>query len=120
MYEIVFSRKASRFVKTLHKSYKEKIKDILENLKEDPFSYPYKKIKGKTNMYRIRVGKYRVLYKVDEKKRITVLKIDKRSRVHVGNWLTVVSLFYLRFLVNRMKYFICSFHLYKIFACANI
>jgi mRNA interferase RelE/StbE len=64
------------------KFLEKKIKDILENLKEDPFSYPYKKIKGKTNMYRIRVGKYRVLYKVEEKKRITVLKIDKRSRAY--------------------------------------
>lgn len=83
MYEILFSREASHFVKTLQESYKEKIKDILENLKENPFSYPYKKIRGKTNVYRIRVGKYRVLYKVDEKKRIiAVLKIDKRSRVY--------------------------------------
>ncbi len=38
-----------------------RIKDTLGNLKENPFSYPYKKIKGKTNVYRIRVGKYRVL-----------------------------------------------------------
>ncbi len=83
MYEMLFSRKASHFIRTLQESYKEKIKDALENLKENPFSYPYKKIKGKTSMYRIRVGKYRVLYKVDEKKGIvTVLKIDKRSKVY--------------------------------------
>jgi mRNA interferase RelE/StbE len=83
MYEMLLSRKASHFIKTLQESYKEKIKDALRNLMENPFSYPHKKIKGKTNMYRIRVGKYRVLYKVDEKKEIlTVLKIDKRSRVY--------------------------------------
>ena len=83
MYEILFSRKASHFASTLQESYKEKIRDALRILMENPFSYPYKKIRGKTNVYRIRVGKYRVLYKVDEKKRIvTVLKIDKRSTVY--------------------------------------
>jgi mRNA interferase RelE/StbE len=83
MYEILFSRKASRFVKTLEKGYKEKIRDILGNLRENPFSYPHKKIRGETNMYRIRVGKYRILYEVDEKRGvIAVLEIDKRSRVY--------------------------------------
>ena len=83
MYEIFFSRKASHSVNALQETYKKKIGKILKNLKENPFSYPYRRIEGKTNMYRIRIGKYRVLYKVDEKERtITVLKIDKRSRVY--------------------------------------
>lgn len=42
MHEMLFSRKASQFVKTLQKSYKEKIRDVLKNLMENPFSYPYK------------------------------------------------------------------------------
>ncbi|MGD2248840.1 MAG: hypothetical protein PVF58_10585 [Candidatus Methanofastidiosia archaeon] len=37
-------------------------------MKENPFSYPYRKIRGKTSMYRIRFGKYRVLYKVDKER----------------------------------------------------
>jgi len=83
MYEMLFSRTALHFVRTLQESYKEKIKDALRNLKENPFSYPYKKIKGKTNVYRIRVGKHRVLYKVNEKRRI--VKNSEKNSLQVGN-----------------------------------
>lgn len=83
MYEILFSKKALDFVETLQESYKEKIRDALTDFKENPFSHPYRKIRGKNNVYRIRVGKYRILYRIDEdRKIITVLKIDKRSRIY--------------------------------------
>ena len=83
MYKIIFSRKASKFVSNLKLAYKNKIKDILKLLKENPFAYPYKKIKGENNIYRIRIGNYRVLYEVDKtKKRIIIIKIDKRGRIY--------------------------------------
>jgi len=83
MYEMVFTRKSSDFIISLQKGYKEKLKYVLGKLKEDPFSHPYRKIRGETNLYRIRLGKYRLLYEVDEdKERVVILKIDKRSKVY--------------------------------------
>ena len=83
VYEIIFSRKAAKFILSMPKKYREKIKNILENLRENPYAYPYKKIKGEVNVYRIRIGRYRLLYEVDKKNgRIIVLKIDKRERVY--------------------------------------
>ena len=83
MYEIIFTEKASNFAKKLPKANKRKLKEILEKLKENPFSYPYRKIKGESNLYRIRIGTYRILYEVNEKeKKVTVLKIEKRSKAY--------------------------------------
>ncbi len=82
-YKVIFSKKAAKFVYVLEKSHKEKLKQIVMQLRNNPFSYPYKKIKGKENMYRIRIGKYRMLYEVDKiNKRIIILKMDARGRVY--------------------------------------
>jgi len=55
----------------------------LEAMKDNPFSQPYRKIRGETNLYRIRLGGFRVLYEIDDQmKRVVVLKVDKRSRVY--------------------------------------
>jgi len=43
MYEILFSRKAAKFVSNLPPDSKNKLKEILAALKENPYSYPYKK-----------------------------------------------------------------------------
>jgi len=83
MYKIIFSRKASKFVSNLKSGYKNKLKGVLKLLGENPFVYPYKKIRGENSIYRIRIGNYRVLYEVDKtKKRIIIIKIDKRGRIY--------------------------------------
>lgn len=53
----------------------------MEAMKDNHFSQPYRKIRGEANLYRIRLGRFRVLYEIDhQKKRVVVLKIDKRSK----------------------------------------
>ncbi|HDL16158.1 MAG TPA: hypothetical protein ENH28_08430 [Euryarchaeota archaeon] len=40
-------------------------------------------MKGETNIYRIRTGKYRILFEVNKSNKfIVILKIDKRGRVY--------------------------------------
>lgn len=46
LYEVVFTKQAANFIKTFDKGYRDKISAILEQLKSNPFSYPYKKIRG--------------------------------------------------------------------------
>lgn len=83
MYEVVFSRSAAKLTRSLPKSHREKLRRILEAMKDNPFSQPYRKIRGETNLYRIRLGGFRVLYEIDDqRKRVVVLKIDRRSRVY--------------------------------------
>lgn len=53
-------------------------------LSENPISENSKKIKGKyRNLFRIRVGDFRILYSIDhDSKEILIVKIDKRSKIY--------------------------------------
>ncbi|WP_456478810.1 type II toxin-antitoxin system RelE family toxin [Geoglobus ahangari] len=81
MYDIFLSRQAKKFLDSLDESNRERIKEKLRLLAENPFSLPYKKIKGRENTYRIRVGDFRVIYSLRGGE-IRILKIDKRERVY--------------------------------------
>ena len=56
MYEVVFTKKAAKQVRALQPAHKRKLEEIILQLSENPFSYPYKKIRGEEHTYRIRVG----------------------------------------------------------------
>ena len=83
MYRVIFSKRAAKFISGLPQGYKSKIREIMEILQENPYGYPYKKIRGETGLYRIRVGKYRILYEIDkEQNQILIIKVDKRERMY--------------------------------------
>lgn len=83
MYEVIFTKKAAKFTKSLQKGYKEKLKVVIGHLRENPFSYPYKKIRGETNLYRIRLGRYRILYEVNDiERKVVILRIDEREVIY--------------------------------------
>ena len=78
-----FSRKAADFVKRLPKSHRTKLKQVAEDLMSNPFSHPYRKIRGETNLYRIRLGTFRLLFEVDDDHgQVVILNIDKRGRIY--------------------------------------
>lgn len=82
-YSIYFNNIIRKFIEGLDESHKERIKEKLLSLSENPFPGDVKKVKGKENVYRLRIGEYRVLYILNRKeKEIYVVKIDKRSRVY--------------------------------------
>lgn len=48
-----------------------------------PFNYPYKKIRGKENTYRIRIRGFRILYKVIKSELVIyIIDIDKRGQIY--------------------------------------
>ena len=50
---------------------------------ENPFSRPYKKLEGKENVFRIRVGRYRVIYFIiRDKKEVIVISIRPRKSAY--------------------------------------
>ncbi|MCC7573796.1 MAG: type II toxin-antitoxin system RelE/ParE family toxin [Candidatus Methanofastidiosum sp.] len=56
---------------------------IIDHLKENPYSFPYKKIRGETNLYRIRIGGFRISYEIYENENIiNILKIGKRDKFY--------------------------------------
>tara|TARA_Y100000031_G_C8110577_1_gene333294 strand:- start:338 stop:601 length:264 start_codon:yes stop_codon:yes gene_type:complete len=81
MFEVLFSKKAVAFVETLPKSNKEKLRNIVEEMKVNPFSHPYKKIRGETGLYRVRIGQFRFLFEVDEtQQKVYIIKLDTRQK----------------------------------------
>lgn len=83
MYNIFFTKKATKTIKSLAKGNRNRLKEILLFLESSPFHYPYKKIQGETNIYRIRLGNYRILYEVrGDKKEIIILNIDVRGKIY--------------------------------------
>ncbi|MFQ6061940.1 MAG: type II toxin-antitoxin system RelE/ParE family toxin [Methanosarcinales archaeon] len=59
---------------------KKKVFNKIKKLEENPFPKGFKKLKGEKDAFRIKVGAFRILYKIiKEDKVILIFKIDKRS-----------------------------------------
>ena len=81
MFEVYLSRQAKKFLEKLDENTRERIKEKIKLLADNPFALPYRKIRGRENTYRIRIGDYRVIYSVRGHE-VRILKIDKRERIY--------------------------------------
>lgn len=80
---VVFGTRALRFLAKLEKEDRTRVFKKIKALQEDPFPSGVKKLKGEADVFRLRIGDLRVLYKLiaaDEV--ILVFRVDKRSRVY--------------------------------------
>jgi mRNA interferase RelE/StbE len=66
-YHIEFTPRAERDFKSLDGSVRGRIKRRIDALSENPFPSGIKKIEGEEELYRLRVGDYRILYQVKGK-----------------------------------------------------
>ena len=83
MFSSGFSRKAGKAIEGLPKEISRRIISAIEELQQEPFPRGAIKLKGEHDMYRIRIGDYRILYEVyADKKEILIVNVDKRSRVY--------------------------------------
>jgi len=85
MYSLDFSNQAKNFLKKLDKQDLDRIIKRIENLENNPVPNDSKFIGRDNNemIFRYRIGKFRVLYKVKETQKIVLItKIDKRDRVY--------------------------------------
>jgi len=82
-YIIEFTTSATRELKALERAIQLRIATHIDSLAGNPFPAGSKKLQGEPNLCRIRVGDYRVLYRVDGK-RVTILmvKIGHRRDVY--------------------------------------
>jgi len=83
MYNIRFDSSAEKFIDKAQRELAKRILDRIEELASDPFPRQATKVLGQTDVYRVRVGKYRILYAVfREKSLIVITDIDNRGRVY--------------------------------------
>jgi len=80
----VYFKKVKKFIEKLDEQTKLRVKESIEKLAFDPVPHKAVRVEGqKEKVFRVRVGDYRILYVIhEEDKEITIVKVDKRSRVY--------------------------------------
>jgi mRNA interferase RelE/StbE len=79
-YQIEWKRSAQRELRKLPRPMIERVVVAVENLADDPHPRGVRKLANSDNTYRIRVGDYRIIYDIFEKKLIVeILHIRHRK-----------------------------------------
>jgi len=82
-YRIEFLKTAKKELAKLPKQVQKRISAKIDALLLDPYPPDSKKLKNGDGRFRIRVGDYRIIYRLeDEKLVILVIKIDHRRDVY--------------------------------------
>jgi len=73
---------ARKTIESLGLETQERILVALESLQADPFAGDIKKVKGKVDLYRLRIESFRIYFRVNRPSRsIGVVLIDKRGHI---------------------------------------
>ena len=84
-FRLKIKRKALKSIKQ-YSQYREKFIEIIQTLKRDPLPFrrfDVVKLKGYKNLYRIRIGKLRIIYQVNWAEReIVILVIAEREKAY--------------------------------------
>jgi mRNA interferase RelE/StbE len=82
-YEIEVTATAERQLRRLPEGPRRRIADALGKLAHDPRPRGCRKLRGHDDVFRIRVGSYRVLYAVEEARiLVIILKIGHRRSIY--------------------------------------
>lgn len=82
-YKIEWKHSAERDLRGIDKKHVPRIIKTVESLIDNPFSLQCRKLHGAESSYRIRIGNYRVIYKVDiENKRIVIYHVRHRREAY--------------------------------------
>jgi mRNA interferase RelE/StbE len=82
-YTVIIKKSAQKQILKLPKPYFEKVKKAILNLEETPRPNGCIKLTGSDNIYRIRVGSYRIVYSIEDKMLIIeIFDVDDRKDVY--------------------------------------
>lgn len=82
-FKIQISSSAEKQLQKLPKEVQNRISKIILDLARNPYPYGCKKLAGEDDIWRIRIGDYRVLYSIDKAIiTIVVLKIGHRKEIY--------------------------------------
>lgn len=82
-HEIEISRTAEKQLRKFPRDVQERIVRRMLLLAEDPFPQGAKKLTGYDDVYRVRVGRYRILYSLSRRRLvIIILKVGQRKDIY--------------------------------------
>ncbi len=79
--QILYKKPAFKFLKSADKATVNKILYSIDGLTKIPSEGDIKILQGKTNVFRLRVGKYRVIYEYDNNN-LVILDIGSRGDIY--------------------------------------
>jgi mRNA interferase RelE/StbE len=88
-YAITFARSARRELEILDASIVRRVISRIDRLTQDPRPSGSRKLQGEQNLWRIRIGDYRVVYSVDDRQRIVDIVRHRREALSVDQSLTI-------------------------------
>jgi mRNA interferase RelE/StbE len=84
-YEIIIKPAAEKSLDRISKPHRTRIADALEGLRNNPRPPGVLKMSGRENLWRIRIGDYRVVYEIHDNRLIVlVLRGSHRKAVYRG------------------------------------
>jgi mRNA interferase RelE/StbE len=82
-YAIEFTTSALREFKSLDRAMQRRLGSRISDLGADPFPTGTKKLQGEPDHFRMRIGDYRVIYRLDGKRVVIVIvRINHRKEVY--------------------------------------
>ncbi len=82
-YSLFLEKQVLNFISKLDKTSAKRIISKLESLKENPFPKDTKRLLNiKDKSFRVRVGDFRILYRLESNTLIIIFLINKRSKVY--------------------------------------
>ena len=84
-YTVEVAPAADRQIRKLDRETQRRVLTALERLSEDPRPSGSVKLQTAEDLYRVRVGDYRVIYEISDRRLLVlVLKVGHRSEVYKG------------------------------------
>ena len=82
-YQVIFARSARQELEELPRRVAERILARIETLAENPRPRGCRKLQGSSQLWRVRVGEYRVIYAIDDNKHtVDIVVIRHRSEAY--------------------------------------
>ncbi len=82
-YTIEFTASALREFRALDRHIQRRISAKIEGLRDDPFPAGVRKFQGQADHWRIRVGDYRVIYRIERQRVVIVIvRLGHRREVY--------------------------------------
>ncbi len=82
-YIVIIKESAQKQIAKLPQGYHNKVKRVILGLEDEPRPHGYKKLTGSVNIYRIRVGIYRIVYEiVSDQLLVYIFDVDHRKDVY--------------------------------------
>ena len=85
IYSVRILPSALRQLAELPRHDQKRLSDRVDRLANDPHPIGVKKLKGEPKLFRIRVGNYRIMYSIEQGRRVgLVIRIGHRRNVYRG------------------------------------